>query len=159
MGTERSVCTCPSARVCKSVLRVGRNACTDVIDGMSVSVCYRERLRPHLFPSPEMNQVEISPCRVDRNTVCGCKKNQYRKYWNNDLFQCHDCSPCLNGTVQLECEHGSPDPSPLLSAGVGSVLGGGSPPFCPLPGEAALPIFPSHSCCLWQRLHFGHDVS
>lgn len=113
----------------------------------------------HLFPFPEMNQVEISPCRVDRNTVCGCKKNQYRKYWNNDLFQCHDCSPCLNGTVQLECEHGSPDPSPLLSAGVGSVLGGGSPPFCPLPGEAALPIYPSHSCCLWQRLHFGHDVS
>lgn len=105
-----------------------------------------------------MNQVEISPCRVDRNTVCGCKKNQYRKYWNNDLFQCHDCSPCLNGTVQLECEHGSPDPSPLLSAGVGSVLGGGSPPFCPLPSEAALPIYPSHSCCLWQHLHFGHDV-
>lgn len=147
VGTERGVCTCPSARVHRSVLRLGRNAHTYVIDCMSVSVCYRESLRPHLFPSLEMDQVEISPCTVDRNTVCGCKKNQYRKYWNEDLFQCQDCSPCHNGTVQIQCEHGFPHPSPVLSAGVGPVLGGGSPPFCPLPHEAALPILPIPAVC------------
>lgn len=117
MGTERGVCACPSARVRKSVLRVGRNARTYVIDCMSVSVCYRERLRRHLFPSPEMDQVEISPCTVDRDTVCGCKKNQYRKYWSDSLFQCLDCSLCPNGTVHIQCERGSPHPSPLLGAG------------------------------------------
>ncbi|XP_047643724.1 tumor necrosis factor receptor superfamily member 1A isoform X2 [Phacochoerus africanus] len=51
----------------------------------------------------EMSQVEISPCTVDRDTVCGCRKNQYRKYWSETLFQCLNCSLCPNGTVQLPC--------------------------------------------------------
>lgn len=51
----------------------------------------------------EMHQVEISPCTVDRNTVCGCKKNQYQDYISDSLFRCQDCSPCLNGTVQISC--------------------------------------------------------
>ncbi|XP_054430677.1 tumor necrosis factor receptor superfamily member 1A [Pteronotus mesoamericanus] len=51
----------------------------------------------------EMDQVEISSCRVDQDTVCGCKKEQYRKYWNLTLFRCLNCSSCLNGTVQVPC--------------------------------------------------------
>lgn len=72
-------------------------------------------LVPHLLSPPEMNQVEISSCTVDRDTVCGCRKNQYRKYWSETSetrFQCLDCSLCINGTVHLPCEHGSPHPSP-----------------------------------------------
>lgn len=51
----------------------------------------------------EMGQVEISSCTVDRNTVCGCRKEQYRKYSGDTLFQCVNCSPCLNGTVRVPC--------------------------------------------------------
>ncbi|XP_037701498.1 tumor necrosis factor receptor superfamily member 1A isoform X2 [Choloepus didactylus] len=52
----------------------------------------------------EMDQVEISSCAVDRNTECGCRKNQYRKYWGDTLFRCLNCSLCLNGTVHLPCQ-------------------------------------------------------
>lgn len=106
-------------------------------------MCHRERLLPQLFPSPEMDQVEISPCMVDQNTVCGCGKNQYQESLGRNLFRCRNCSPCLNGTVQISCEHGPSDPSPILIAGVGPVLGGGSPPFCtPSPRSSTFPSFP-----------------
>lgn len=52
----------------------------------------------------EMHQVEISPCAVDQNTVCGCKKNQYQHYYDETLFQCMNCSLCPNGTVHLPCQ-------------------------------------------------------
>ncbi|XP_057557403.1 tumor necrosis factor receptor superfamily member 1A isoform X2 [Hippopotamus amphibius kiboko] len=51
-----------------------------------------------------MSQVEISPCAVDRDTVCGCRKNQYRKYWGETLFRCLNCSLCPNGTVHHPCK-------------------------------------------------------
>lgn len=51
----------------------------------------------------EMDQVELSPCTVDRNTKCGCKKDQYRKYWDGNLFQCKNCSLCINGKKQIDC--------------------------------------------------------
>ncbi|XP_059791143.1 tumor necrosis factor receptor superfamily member 1A [Balaenoptera ricei] len=52
----------------------------------------------------EMFQVEIAPCAVDRDTVCGCRKNQYQKYWSETLFQCLNCSLCPNGTVHHSCK-------------------------------------------------------
>ncbi|XP_066117663.1 tumor necrosis factor receptor superfamily member 1A isoform X1 [Saccopteryx bilineata] len=52
----------------------------------------------------ELGQVEISSCAVDRDTVCGCKKNQYRKnHGSSNLFQCINCSLCPNGEVQIPC--------------------------------------------------------
>ncbi|XP_043736708.1 tumor necrosis factor receptor superfamily member 1A isoform X2 [Cervus elaphus] len=52
----------------------------------------------------EMFQVEISPCTVDRDTVCGCRKNQYREYWGETGFRCLNCSLCPNGTVNIPCQ-------------------------------------------------------
>ncbi|XP_008588159.1 PREDICTED: tumor necrosis factor receptor superfamily member 1A [Galeopterus variegatus] len=53
----------------------------------------------------ELHQLELSPCTVDQDIVCGCRKNQYRRYFNNNsLFECKNCSLCLNGTVHLACQ-------------------------------------------------------
>lgn len=52
----------------------------------------------------EMGQVEISPCTVDHDTVCGCKKNQFQNHENGDVFQCQNCSLCLNGMQQAPCK-------------------------------------------------------
>lgn len=52
----------------------------------------------------EMSQVEISPCRADQDTVCGCKENQFQHYLSETHFQCVDCSPCFNGTVTIPCK-------------------------------------------------------
>lgn len=52
----------------------------------------------------EMFQVEISPCRADKDTVCGCKENQFQRYLSETHFQCVDCSPCFNGTVTIPCK-------------------------------------------------------
>ena len=94
-------------------------------------------LIPHLLPSPEMFQVEISPCTVDRDTVCGCRKNQYREYWGETGFRCLNCSLCPNGTVNIPCEHGSPNPAPRPRPI--SISREGSPPSAPLP-LPALPL-------------------
>lgn len=71
------------------------------------------RLTHHFLPSSEMSQVEISPCQADKDTVCGCKENQFQRYLSETHFQCVDCSPCFNGTVTIPCEHRSPKSSPL----------------------------------------------
>ncbi|XP_005084146.1 tumor necrosis factor receptor superfamily member 1A [Mesocricetus auratus] len=52
----------------------------------------------------EMSQVEISPCRADKDTVCGCKENQFQQFFSDKHFQCMDCSPCFNGTVSIPCK-------------------------------------------------------
>lgn len=52
----------------------------------------------------ELLQVELSPCTVDRDTVCGCRKNQFRNYYGETHFSCTNCSPCLNGTITIPCQ-------------------------------------------------------
>lgn len=66
------------------------------------------RLIHHFLPSSEMFQEEISPCKADKDTVCGCKENQFQRYLSETHFQCVPCSPCFNGTVTIPCEHHSP---------------------------------------------------
>ncbi|EGV98514.1 Tumor necrosis factor receptor superfamily member 1A [Cricetulus griseus] len=51
-----------------------------------------------------MSQVEISPCRADKDTVCGCRENQFQQIFGEKHFRCVDCSPCFNGTVAIPCK-------------------------------------------------------
>ncbi|XP_004643646.1 tumor necrosis factor receptor superfamily member 1A [Octodon degus] len=52
----------------------------------------------------ELSQIELSPCTVDRDTVCGCRQNQFQDYFGERHFRCTDCSLCLNGTVAIPCQ-------------------------------------------------------
>lgn len=117
---------------------MGGDVCTEKGTHAAVG----QGLIPHLLPTPEMNQVEISPCTVYRDTVCGCRKNQYRFYWSETLFQCNNCSLCLNGTVQISCEHGSPNPSPLSALGCPHLRKKLSTSV-PQPPDATLPLLPT----------------
>lgn len=88
--------------------RGGGGGCQDL--------CGKRDVRPthHFLPSSEMSQVEISSCQADKDTVCGCKKNQFQHYLSETLFQCVDCSPCFNGTVTIPCELPPPShPTPV----------------------------------------------
>lgn len=91
--------------------------------GVCVCVCQdlcgesEARLTYHCRPFSELSQVELSPCRADKDTECGCRKNQFQSQINGPKhFQCQNCSRCFNGTVKIPCKHHSPKsrPSPLL---------------------------------------------
>ncbi|XP_054858712.1 tumor necrosis factor receptor superfamily member 1A-like isoform X2 [Eublepharis macularius] len=47
-------------------------------------------------------QVELTPCSVTQDTVCGCGSNHYRTT-NTPEFLCEPCSTCPNGTIWKEC--------------------------------------------------------
>lgn len=51
-----------------------------------------------------LQQVELSACTVEQNTVCGCGPNQYRSGSDKHDFQCLDCSSCPNGSVNVQCQ-------------------------------------------------------
>ncbi|NXL86827.1 TNR1A factor, partial [Alectura lathami] len=46
----------------------------------------------------ELQQIAETPCTPKQDTVCGCRKNQYR-IGQDDLFQCRNCSSCVNGII------------------------------------------------------------
>ncbi|NXC41772.1 TNR1A factor, partial [Penelope pileata] len=46
----------------------------------------------------ELQQITVTPCTRNQNTVCGCRKNQYQ-IGQADLFQCRNCSSCVNGII------------------------------------------------------------
>lgn len=53
----------------------------------------------------EWSQVELSPCRADKDTECGCRKNQFQSPISNSKhFKCRNCSLCFNGTVTIPCK-------------------------------------------------------
>ncbi|XP_038176456.1 tumor necrosis factor receptor superfamily member 1A isoform X3 [Arvicola amphibius] len=53
----------------------------------------------------EWSQVELSACRADKDTECGCRKNQFQSYLSKSThFQCKNCSLCFNGTVKIPCK-------------------------------------------------------
>lgn len=145
VGVQSDVCACPPARLNKSVLGLWQEClCTCEC----ISMCHKDTspmvgrgLTPHCLPSPEMKQVEISSCTVDRDTVCGCRKNQYRNYRSESLFQCLNCSLCLNGTVHISCEHRAPHPAaePYLGERVSAFL-------YPWPGRQLLLSLPPQVC-------------
>ncbi|XP_075838829.1 tumor necrosis factor receptor superfamily member 1A [Microtus pennsylvanicus] len=53
----------------------------------------------------ELSQVELSPCRADKDTECGCRKNQFQNQdYGSKHFRCQNCSLCFNGTVKIPCK-------------------------------------------------------
>lgn len=56
------------------------------------------------FLSSEFQQIVETPCTPKQDTICGCRKNQYQ-IGLADLFQCRNCSSCVNGII-TSCEYG-----------------------------------------------------
>ncbi|XP_051500037.1 tumor necrosis factor receptor superfamily member 1A-like [Apus apus] len=55
---------------------------------------------PCTYCRREFRQIVVSPCTPKQDTVCGCRKNQYQ-IGLFDLFECRDCSSCVNGSVAI----------------------------------------------------------
>ncbi|NXG57662.1 TNR1A factor, partial [Hemiprocne comata] len=53
---------------------------------------------PCTYCRREFRQIVVSPCTPKQDTVCGCRKNQYR-IGPSDLFVCRNCSSCVNGII------------------------------------------------------------
>ncbi|NWR85393.1 TNR1A factor, partial [Furnarius figulus] len=47
----------------------------------------------------ELQQIVEAPCTPKQDTICGCRKNQYKFDPESDLFQCRNCSSCANGII------------------------------------------------------------
>lgn len=123
-------CTCRPGPVCTGGGGV-RYKDERVGQSHSVRICVGKgdaRLLHRFLSSSEMFQVELSSCKADQDTVCGCKENQFQHYLSETHFQCVDCSPCFNGTVTIPCEHHSPKSRTLPSSGVSCL-----PPLPPHP--------------------------
>ncbi|NXI52292.1 TNR1A factor, partial [Chloroceryle aenea] len=61
-----------------------------------------DNIMPKCFPCKlcrtELQQIVESPCTPQQDTICGCRKNQYRT-GSLDFFQCRNCSSCANGVI------------------------------------------------------------
>ncbi|KAJ7345281.1 hypothetical protein JRQ81_001231 [Phrynocephalus forsythii] len=51
---------------------------------------------------PSFGQITLSNCTSDRDTICGCGKNQYQMS-NTPEFFCKNCSSYQNGTIRQHC--------------------------------------------------------
>ncbi|NXD21629.1 TNR1A factor, partial [Spelaeornis formosus] len=47
----------------------------------------------------ELQQIIVTPCTPQQDTVCGCQKNQYQIDSESEFFQCRNCSSCANGII------------------------------------------------------------
>ncbi|XP_041649154.1 tumor necrosis factor receptor superfamily member 1A [Cheilinus undulatus] len=40
------------------------------------------------------NEIEVSPCEIDRNTICRCKDGYYKYKIDSETNECRKCTPC-----------------------------------------------------------------
>nr|XP_008118687.1 PREDICTED: tumor necrosis factor receptor superfamily member 1A [Anolis carolinensis] len=49
-----------------------------------------------------LGQIEISSCKPEQDTICGCGNNQYQASGGSE-FSCRNCSACENGKIRQHC--------------------------------------------------------
>ncbi|KAI9515376.1 hypothetical protein NQZ68_026109 [Dissostichus eleginoides] len=48
------------------------------------------------------HDVEISPCKVDKNTVCRCEDGYYKLNIDSEKYECRKCSPCRQNEIEKQ---------------------------------------------------------